>query len=490
MKKKVLMALLIGSACLAAGCSKKAPETEKTTEAAVTEASVGETEAETKTESADETEAETAEEASDKETENGTETGSAEETEAESGAEADTEGGSDAESEPDSEAGSETESAIRELGERPEYNALDYVELGDYIGLNVVLEPIEIAEEDIDASINGEILVKGLEETEGTVEEGDIVNIDYEGKLDGVAFDGGTAAGYDLEIGSHSFIDGFEDGLIGVAAGDTVDLNLTFPEDYGSTDLAGKETVFTVTVNYIMPEVTDELAGKLSDGAFTTLEDYRQHIREQLQEDEAETQVYTDVMTQIYNTCTINDYPQELVDYCVTSMMNVYMQYVEMSDMDLAEWLEERYGMTEDEFMDIIVEQVKDSLQQELLLKAIAENEELVISEEEYEEGCVKYAEQLGYGADAVDQFKEDYDRAIIETSLMMDKVLDFVKDNAVIEEVQETEEETEGTSEAADAEGDTEAVETESEETSETDTEEVTEKSTEAVSEETTEAE
>ena len=157
----------------------------------------------------------------------------------------------EAESEAETDGASAETEETEAVLERPDYNALDYVTLGEYKGLTVQDQPVEVTEEQIDSEVEYYIqLADALESvTEGTVEEGDTANIDYEGKLNGEAFDGGTAKGYDLIIGSDSFIDGFEDGLIGVAVGETVDLPLTFPENYGNEELAGQDVVFTVTVN-------------------------------------------------------------------------------------------------------------------------------------------------------------------------------------------------------------------------------------------------
>lgn len=466
MKRKVLMALLIGTACLAIGCGKKEAETEKTTEATVT------TEAETKTESADETEAETVEAA---ETEVATE-GS---TEAEAASEGETE------------AVTEAESEVEELGERPEYAALDYVTLGEYKGLSVILEPVTVTEEEIDDSIQGEAEAqdKFKKIEEGAVKEGDTVNIDYEGKKDDVAFDGGTAQGYDLTIGSDSFIDGFEDGLIGVNVGDTVDLNLTFPEEYHSADLAGQDVVFTVTVNYIREaaEITDDLVSELSEGAYSTVDGYREYMRELLQADkeaEQEQTIYNELMTQLYNTCTIEEYPQELVDYSSQATYLMYTQYAEMYGMTLEDMIAS-FGMTEEDFDAMVVQEVQANLVPELILKAIAEKEEIVVSEEEYAEGCAEYADAYGYAS--VEEFEAAYDKVTIETSVLMDKMLEFVKENAVIEELEETEAETEAVSEAV-----SEAAEAETEAETEAASEavsEAVEAETEAVSEAVTEA-
>lgn len=459
MKKHVLMALLVGCAVLAAGCGSKNTGTKEITEAGVS------TEAETKTESSDETESEATEAASEVET----------------NSEGETEGITESISEETSEVTEE------ELAERPEYKALDYVTLGTYKGLSIVQEPITVTDEEVEQEILSNVDAAGLNHrTEGKVKDGDTANIDFVGKLDEEAFDGGTAEGYDLEIGSHSFIEGFEEGLVGVAIGDTVDLDLTFPEDYGNEELAGQETVFTVTVNYIKetPEITDDLIAQLSDGAYTTVDGYHDYIREQLvseKEQEQENAVDTELFTQLYNTCTINDYPQELVDYSVNSTTEYYKTMAEQYGMEFADFLEAYFEMDEEQFAEEVKEYVKQDLQTELILRAIAEQEEITVSEEEYLAGCEKYLKQGGY--DSVEQLEAAYGRKTIENQLLMDKAFELVRENAVIEEAEiETESETE--TETITETGTEAVAETENVEEAETASEVVKEAVSEAESE------
>lgn len=199
---------------------------------------------------------------------------------------------SDASSETTADSSSESEAAT-EAAERPDYKALDYVKLGDYKGLEVTLASTDVTDEEVEQQVETNLNNndKSEEIKEGTVENGDVANIDYEGKLNGKAFDGGTAKGYDLTIGSGSFIDGFEDGLIGKKIGDTVDLNLTFPKDYSSTDLAGKEVVFTVKINSVKraPKLTDELAAEISNNEYKTAEAYNNYIKEDLEKTKKKT---------------------------------------------------------------------------------------------------------------------------------------------------------------------------------------------------------
>lgn len=335
--------------------------------------------------------------------------------------------------------------------ERPDYQASDYVTLGEYKGLKVEID-LTASEAEINEEIHSAVSSADMMETmtEGTVEEGDIVNIDYEGKLNGEAFDGGTAKGSDLEIGSNSFIDGFEDGLIGVAVGETVDLNLTFPENYFSTDLAGQEVVFTVTVHEIkrMPELTDDIVSAVTEGEYTTVDDYKASIRASLEEEkeaQKDSMVITDLLTQISSSATINEYPEELVAYGVQEMTDYYSQLAESYSMELTDFLSMSFGMTEEAFNEQIELAVQQNLQQEMYLKAIAEAEGIELTEEEYAAGCEKYAET--YGMESGEDIVEAYGESVVRLSLLQEKVFDFLMENAVIEEVAETQ--TEASTEA-----------------------------------------
>lgn len=328
---------------------------------------------------------------------------------------------------------------VDEITERPEYTALDYVTVGDYKGLTVTVDDIEVTEDQIDERIEQEIRDGGfLEEvTEGKVQDGDVANIDYVGKKDGEAFDGGTAEGYDLTIGSGTFIDGFEDGLIDVKIGDTVDLDLTFPEGYFSDELSGADVVFTVTVNSVkrMPQVTDELVSKMTDGASTTVDAYRDALKETLTKEAQDTQLDTvksELMTQLYNTIKVNDYPEDLVEYSKKEMRDYYEAYAQSMGMEFGDFLTQYFGMDEAAFEEEVNTTIENSLEQELILMAIAETEGLrELSDEEYEAGCESYAERLGYGS--AEEFKAAYDEPRIRASIALDAAMDFVVDNAVI---------------------------------------------------------
>lgn len=441
MKKRNLMAILACTVCLAtasAGASAvMAEETEAVTEAA-TEAADTEAAAEAATEAA------------------------------ENSTEADTE---------------ETYEKVP----RPDYTASDYVELGEYKGLTVKIAPIEVTDEEILAQISANAGSDAMEDvTEGTVEEGDTANIDYVGKLDGEAFDGGTAKGYDLEIGSGTFIDGFEDGLVGVKIGDTVDLTLTFPESYPSEELAGKETVFTVTVNSVkrMKELTSDLVSIITDGEYTDVDAYKESVKETLiknKEDSRDSEIKSDILSQISANSTVRDYPQEMLDYGLTNMQNAYKQMASQYDMEYADLLQNYFGMTEEQFNEEALNVVKQNLDAEMYLKAIAEKEGIEVSDDDYEAACQRYADTYGY--DSVDDLKAAYDEDTIRISALQDKVLDFLEENTTVEETTETEASTEAAEEET-AEAGTEAGTEAQTEAAEDGTEAATEAATEASTE------
>lgn len=375
---------------------------------------------------------------------------------------------------------------------RPDYTASDYVELGEYKGLTVKIAPIKVTDEEILAQISANAGSDAMEDvTEGTVEEGDTANIDYVGKLDGEAFDGGTAKGYDLEIGSGTFIDGFEDSLVGVKIGDTVDLTLTFPESYPSEELAGKETVFTVTVNSVkrMKELTSDLVSTITDGEYTDVDAYKESVKETLiknKEDSRDSEIKSDILSQISANSTVRDYPQEMLDYGLTNMQNAYKQMASQYDMEYADLLQNYFGMTEEQFNEEALNVVKQNLDAEMYLKAIAEKEGIEVSDDDYEAACQRYADTYGY--DSVDDLKAAYDEDTIRISALQDKVLDFLEENTTVEETTETEASTEAAEEET-AEAGTEAGTEAQTEAAEEGTEAATEASTEAVTEASTEA-
>ncbi len=356
----------------------------------------------------------------------------------------------------------ETEAETEEAAEavRPTYTASDYVVLGEYTGLTVQVEVTEVTDEDVLAEAQDMISYSDAVETltEGTVQEGDTVDISYVGKMDGEEFDGGSGD-YELEIGSGTFIDGFEEGLIGVEVGETVDLELTFPEDYYE-ELAGQDVVFTVTVNGILyvPELSDEVVEIATDGEYTDVDSYLAYIREYLEED-ADYYYESDVQEAIYAAVAagseITEYPQDLVDYSMDEAISYYEYYAALFSMEYEDFIEAYFGSVET-FETELEEAVKDGVKQELVLMAIAEAEELDLTDEEYEAGLEQYASDYGY--DSGEDMEAEYGETEMRRYILLDKVFEFLVENNTVEQITETETETETESDTdAEAADDTE---------------------------------
>ena len=319
------------------------------------------------------------------------------------------------------------------------------VVLGQYKGVEVTVPAVEeVTEEDIDTEIRNVLIEKEKSTTEtlesGTVEDGDTVNIDYVGKIDGVAFENGSDTDFDLTIGSNQFIDGFESSLIGKEIGTTVDIDVTFPDPYeNNPDLAGKPAVFTVTIHSAqrttVPELTDELVQEISD-EYTTVAEYRESIRQQLQEENENIQqsnTALTIWTTVKNNATVNNYPEEDVQKYVDDMTSYYTDYATMFGMELGEFLESYMGTTEEEFNSQVQTYAKDAVAEELIIQAIAEQENITISDEEYQTGLAEYA--AAYSYDSTEDFENDYGKEEIQKRLLADKVIEFVVDQAVTHE-------------------------------------------------------
>ena len=267
-----------------------------------------------------------------------------------------------------------------------------------------------------------------IEKTEGTVSEGDIANIDYVGKKDGVAFEGGTAEGYDLEIGSNSFIEGFESGLIGAEIGKTIDLNLTFPEDYGNEELNGADVVFTVTVNSV--QTTDGVEPKdiYEDLGYKTLKEYENDVKERATEN-----YFLDL---VRSKSEIKEYPDEDVKTLKTqikdALNNNFTSYYGMS---LESYLTQN-GMTMIDFENnLLNNQVKPLIAETMPLYAILDKEGVKITDEDIEtklDELVKEYESSGTSVDA-ETIKKSVGEYSIENLAVQEKALEIIKENAKI---------------------------------------------------------
>ncbi len=334
--------------------------------------------------------------------------------------------------------------------------------VGEYKGLELTGDQPEITEEYLQSYVD--YMLENSKEpvavTGRPVQVGDVVNIDYEGKKDGVAFEGGTAQGYDLEIGSGSFIDGFEDGLIGCSVGDTVDLNLTFPEQYPSEELAGQAVVFTVTVNSISelvtPELTDEFVQTLG---VENVEQFYQEVRLSLEEganDTYQKELKTQVTEKLMEICDFSDeVPEGLFTYYKEQIYANFESQAASMGLSLTDFLSLYYGMTQEQFEADIETGAANSARQAMAFVVIAEKEGLMVTDEELNTSIEENYAYFGY--ESADDFKKNDNPEDYRDYLLTTKVLDFLLENAVVTEPAVTEPVEEETIEAATEEAATE---------------------------------
>ena len=308
-----------------------------------------------------------------------------------------------------------------------------YVTLGDYTNLAVSVEPAAVTDAEVDeltlSTYNNYVTAAdGI--TDRAVATGDTVDIDYEGKKDGVAFAGGTAAGASLIIGSGQFIDGFEDGLIGVMPGETVDLNLTFPEGYGNQELAGQAVVFTVTVNFIKPGLDgmkDSVVANIGIENVNTVEGLRQYAYDYLYAnalDDYDVRLQNAILDELMARCTFEKLPEKIVEerkQILTENLEYYASLYGVTPNQLAK---EIYQMSAGDFVNDYAEEY---VKQNLILQAIANREGLSISDEELQSLLEEYALYIGYAS--VDDLLKGESKEAYRNDFMRDKVLDFLQE-------------------------------------------------------------
>lgn len=310
------------------------------------------------------------------------------------------------------------------------------VTLGDYKGVTVEKTIQSVTDEDVQNEIDN-ALANYPVEVDQAAKEGDTVNIDYVGKIDGEEFDGGSDQGADLKLGSGKFIDGFEDGLIGVRKGETRTLNLTFPEDY-TQDLAGKAVEFTVTVNAVkepLSEPTDQWVADNIEG-YDNIADYKAGIRseqEESNEQTAENQVRYAAWTQVIDNCTINEYPETLVEVGKKLYEQQVETYAKYAGMELDAYIESS-GLTQEEYQSNMEEYGKNVAAQALVCQAICDKEGFAIGDDDYQKALQDMLTEYGC---TEDELIQTYGQDNVEQSIMLNRVSNLILENANVTEVQ-----------------------------------------------------
>lgn len=317
------------------------------------------------------------------------------------------------------------------------------VTLGDYKGMELTKEKGKVEEKDVQDRIKEILQQNATTEKihEGTVKDGDTVNIDYVGKVNGAAFDGGTANGQDLTIGSKSYIEGFESGLIGAKVGTTVTINVTFPEDYGSDELKGKDATFDVTINYIqgkkkVSKWTDAFVRSISE--YDTTKEYEDQIRVELEQQVKkveESALQADILSKLVEISEFKELPEDLVKARSDSMINYYKDYAKQNKISYEDLLNQTFKMTEEQFNEQVRSTSENSVKQTLVAYAVAVKENLIPTGDERTKKELEIAQQ--YGASSIDEFAQMYGDDYALQLVIRDEVIQFVEDNATIKEVE-----------------------------------------------------
>lgn len=313
-------------------------------------------------------------------------------------------------------------------------NATDVLGTFDYKGLEVPQSEVEYTDEDVETSIQSTLKSHKTEDTstETKIKDGDTVNIDYVGTVDGEEFSGGNTngSGTDLEIGSGTYVDDFEQQLIGHAPGEHVTVNVTFPDPYDSnTELSGKDAVFEVTINsvYQIPEFTDDFVKEnLSDYA-TTADGYREYLKETNYNQKLESWI----STYIDENITVNSVPQKyfshlksLQKYVDESNYNYYKSvYTSLSSF------EDYVGKSESQYDKSLDTSVLKTLKTNLFYQAIAEKEGISVTEDDYK----AYLTEQGKSEDDYTSMVETYGKSYLMQNMIAEKALKIVKDNVVV---------------------------------------------------------
>ena len=311
------------------------------------------------------------------------------------------------------------------------------VTLGEYKGIQVEKAPIEVTDEEIEAQVNKEREANSRTVTveDRAVQKGDIATIDFEGFVDGVAFDGGKGENYDLEIGSNTFIPGFEDQLVGAEIGKELDVNVTFPEEYGAKELAGKEAVFKCKVNGIkvkeLPEADDEFAQEVSE--FDTLDAYKEDIKANLlkkKEEEAQRVKEDAVIEKIIEGAQM-DIPEAMVEYQTQQMLDDFGRRMQSQGLSLEQYFQFT-GMTEDQYKEQMKPRALQNIQSRLVLEAVAAAEKLEATEEDLDAEYAKMAEQYKLDVEKVKEIFGEYQKEELKKDIVIQKAAALVTDAAV----------------------------------------------------------
>lgn len=311
------------------------------------------------------------------------------------------------------------------------------VTLGEYKGLEIEKVSTRVTQKEVDAKIQEEAEknARTITVTDRPVQDGDEVILDFEGFVDGVAFEGGKGENYPLTIGSGSFIPGFEDQLVGAEAEKEMEVKVTFPEDYHAEDLKGKEAVFKCTVHEIkakeLPEIDDEFAAEVSE--FDTLEEYKADIKAKIKDQKA-SEGKRKQEDQAVDAAVKNaqyEIPQPMIETQVMQMADDFAQRIQSQGISLEQYFQFT-GMTADKMMDELRPQAIKRIETRLVLEAIAKAENIEISDEKLDEELAKMAESYKMEVDKLKEFMGENEKKQMKEDMAVQEAVTFLVENAV----------------------------------------------------------
>ena len=310
------------------------------------------------------------------------------------------------------------------------------VTLGEYKGVEVKKADLTVTDEEIEAELKKEQEKNSrtVNVDDRAVESGDMIKLDFEGFVDGVAFDGGKGENYDLTIGSNSFIPGFEDQLVGAKIGEDVEVNVTFPEEYHAKDLAGKAAVFKCKVNAIsvkeLPELDDEFAQEVSE--FDTLDEYKADVKKNLEEKkaaEAKTAKENEAVDKAVENAQM-DIPDPMIDSQVEQMINDYARRLQSQGLSMEQYMQFT-GTTLDALKEQVRPQALTQIKSRLVLEKIAEVEDIQISDEKLDEELTKMAESYKMELDKLKELMGDYEKDQMKKDMAVQEAVTLVAEAA-----------------------------------------------------------
>ncbi|MDW8542379.1 trigger factor [Staphylococcus sp. KG4-3] len=313
------------------------------------------------------------------------------------------------------------------------------VQLGDYKGLEIEKQNVELTDEELEESIDHQLghLAEMVVKEDGAIENGDTVNIDFDGYVDGEQFEGGQAEGYDLEIGSGSFIPGFEEQLVGVKTGEEKDVNVTFPEEYHAEELAGKEATFKTKVNEIkfkdVPELTDEIANEL-DAEANTVDEFKENLRKRLteqKETDAENNQKEEAINKAANNATI-DVPEAMINTELDRMVQEFGQRMQQQGLNLETYFQIS-GQDESQLREQMKDDAEERVKTNLTLTAIADAEEVEVSDDDIDKELEKMSGQFNISVEDIKQTLGNTD--IVKNDVRIQKVIDLLVEEAKLVE-------------------------------------------------------